>query len=357
MLTFLILELLLRFLPVNEGSYLLPVNEINHLVRFQPNRTFIWTSGWKFNIVNKVNINNDGFINDINYDKNLTIPLIAVIGDSYVEAIMVPFRKSVTGRLAKHLGNSSRVYSFAHSGAPLSQYLIYAEYAQTTFKANGMIIVVIANDFDESFWKYSISHGHHFFVEKENGEIVLERKDVSVSLTKKIARKSALARYLALNVGVKARLHRLRKLIMTKDDSEMYVAHTSIDVNIIRVDDAKRAIDTFFDKLPTISNLDPSNILFVLDGIRPELYSDDYDIETETSYIGIMRKYFIASAKIRDYEIIDMQSRFIDHHKKHGKRFEYPTDWHWNELGHKVIFEAITQSKFLMRLIKEENDS
>jgi hypothetical protein len=73
-------EILLRFLPVHEGCYLEPVNEVNPIWRFKPNRTFTHSSGWNFSIVNEVHSNNYGFINDVDYDENLASPLIAVIG-------------------------------------------------------------------------------------------------------------------------------------------------------------------------------------------------------------------------------------------------------------------------------------
>ena len=53
----------------------------------------------------------------------------------------------------------------------------------------------------------------------------------------------------------------------------------------------------------------------------------------------------------RGYEVIDMQPIFRDHYKKYGKRFEFPTDGHWNALGHGVVFEAITDSSFFAKFI------
>ena len=72
----------------------------------------------------EVHSNNYGFINDVNHDENLASPLIAVIGDSYVEAIMVPFSNTITGRLVSYFVPTARVYSFAGSGVPLSQYFV-----------------------------------------------------------------------------------------------------------------------------------------------------------------------------------------------------------------------------------------
>ena len=44
------------------GRYLL--NEENPVIRFEPNREFVWSRDWNFSIVNDVRINNFGFVSD-----------------------------------------------------------------------------------------------------------------------------------------------------------------------------------------------------------------------------------------------------------------------------------------------------
>jgi hypothetical protein len=357
MLVILMLEITLRFLPVNEGSYLLPVDQQNPIWRFQPNRTFTWSSGWNFSIVNRVKTNNYGFVSDIDYSETETSPLIGIVGDSYVEAIMVPFPETISGRLAEHLKNEFRVYSFARSGAPLSQYLIYAEYARARFRPNGVIIVVVGNDFDESFMKYAYEPGHHHFLEKPNGELVLKRIDYSPTLAKRIARKSALTRYLMLHLGVLHFPQRFRNFITTDNQNALYVGQTLRNGDSERLTLSKKAVDAFFDRLPVMSGLSPTEVLFVIDGIRPDLYDEKLVDMAEGSFFDVMRKYFIAEATLGGYEVVDMQSWFSEHYKMHGKRFEYPTDGHWNGLGHKVVFDAISQSKFFARLRRRAQQS
>ena len=77
----------------------MPVNDADPILRFQPDRTATWSKGWNFSIVNTIHSNNYGFICDFDYDRDVDSPLLAVIGDSYVEAVMVPFQETITGRL------------------------------------------------------------------------------------------------------------------------------------------------------------------------------------------------------------------------------------------------------------------
>ena len=134
LITIAFLEIGFGFLPVSEPTHRQEINDRNSILRFEPNRTLAWSRGWDFKMVNRININNFGFVNDYDYFPESAKPLFAIIGDSYVQAIMVPFPETLTGRLQDSVGNQARIYSFGVSGSPLSQYLAYAEYARETFR-------------------------------------------------------------------------------------------------------------------------------------------------------------------------------------------------------------------------------
>ncbi len=89
------LEAILRTLPVAGAARSTSVDAENPIARFEPGTEFTWSRDWNFSIVNQVRVNNFGFVSDFDYDEDATDPLVAVIGDSYVEAFMVPFRKRV----------------------------------------------------------------------------------------------------------------------------------------------------------------------------------------------------------------------------------------------------------------------
>lgn len=161
----LLLELGFRLLPVNEGLRGLSVDEQNPVFRFTPHRESVYSRGWNFSIVNRVRTNNYGFINDHDYDPALTTPLLAVIGDSFVEAVMVPFAQTGVSRLADSVGAAGRVYGFGTSGSSLSQYLAYARYVRDTFHPTALTVVIVGNDFDESLRTYKNEPGLHYFAE------------------------------------------------------------------------------------------------------------------------------------------------------------------------------------------------
>ena len=73
-ITLLLLEIGLRFFPVNEGLRAQAVNNDNPIFRFEPNRNSLFSKNWNFDISNKVSINNAGFVNNNDYYENLQSP-------------------------------------------------------------------------------------------------------------------------------------------------------------------------------------------------------------------------------------------------------------------------------------------
>ena len=158
-----------------------------------------------------------------------------VIGDSYVEAHQVDVGNSVAELLHSGVKRDGRVYSMGLSGAPLSQYLVFAEFSKITFHPKSMVFIIVGNDFVESLLKYRVQARFHLF--RENGDdFVLERVDYSLSNTKALLRKSAFIRYVMLNLGAKASLERL--LSRAPAQPTEYIGNVPITVEEKKLDDS-----------------------------------------------------------------------------------------------------------------------
>ena len=345
MLWLLLAEVVLRFLPVATGMWAMPVNEANPVFRFTPDREFLFSRDWNFSLVNRGRINNDGFVNDENYAETDSRPLLAVIGDSYVEAAMVPNRETFYRRQAEQLGGKGRIYSFGASGAPLSQYVVWGRYAVQKYGAGGLAIVVVGNDFDESLWAYNKRPGLHVYVKGPDGRLELRRTDYRPSPFRVLVRHSALGRYLVFHLHVleTARAIAARWGLSSAAQAAMpqYVGNTAAEASPERVRDSQEAIDASLDDFAKMVALPPERIAFLVDGAR---YG--YEIElTERSYFGQMRTYFMRQAAQRGYEVIDLQPSFVARSRDRHTRFEFLTDGHWNATGHEVVAEALSKSK------------
>jgi len=205
------LEGILRFLPVRNGPRTLPVNAANPVIRYTPNRAYTFSVGWRFTIVNRGRTNNYGFVNDWDYDSASHAPLLAVVGDSYIEAFMVPFPETLQGRLASCVGERGRVYSFGASGAALSDYLVEADFARTRFRPQGLVVVVIANDYRESLMRDKPRPRFTYFERDpaDSNKLRLRRIDYAPGLLRRLTRPSALIRYFLYNADVPSALARL----------------------------------------------------------------------------------------------------------------------------------------------------
>ena len=341
-------ELALRLLPAHEGMYTLPVDDRHPIVRLAPDREFTWSRGWNFLVVNTVQVNNAGFVSDADYDPDAPGPLLAVVGDSYVEAAMVPFRRTCAGRLATMLEPAARVYPFGLSGAALGQYLAWAQYARSAFRPDGLVVLVSTNDYDQSLARQGARPGYHHFAER-GGRLALERVDFAPSLAYRLARRSALVRYLAHNVKVKLQVRGLVSRVharLTGTPAYQWLSYRK-PASPALVAASKRAVDAFLDLLPEYSGLAPERIVLVVDGMRPELYDGERLDAARASLSDVMRRYFLATAGRKGYEALDMQPRFAAHYREHRQRFEWPRDEHWNALGHERCFEAVAGSKML----------
>ncbi|HEX5864710.1 MAG TPA: hypothetical protein VF014_10745 [Casimicrobiaceae bacterium] len=341
-------EIACRILPVNDGLMAMPVNASEPVFHFTPNRRVTWSRDWNFSIVNRIRINNAGYVNDQDYDATDPRPLVAVVGDSYVEASMVPPRDTLHSRLAAAFAPAVRVYSFAASGAPLSQYLVWAREARERWKADALVIVVVGNDFDESLAAYKEGPGFHHYVAGAASALRLQRFDYAYGKARVLARSSAFVRYLVFNLEAQVKLRALASrsaALIPSARAELFVGNTAAAADSERLSRSKAAVLAFFRDLAAYAGWPPGSVLFIVDGLR---YPTN-DAAVAASFFVQMREFFIAEAGRAGYEAIDMDPLLFAHFRATGERFDYPTDGHWNGLAHRFAAEAARGSNTLSR--------
>src|SRR5882724_2981592 len=340
----LVLEIILRFLPVAWAPAVQPPTADNPIQRYAPNTAFTWSLGWNFAVVTHKRSNAQGFVADYDYDAAATTPLLAIVGDSFVEALLVPFGESLTGRLQAMLGGRGRAYAFAQSGAPLSQYVAYARHACAVYRPQKLVVTIVGNDFDESVYVHRLRDGIFHLYPRPDGGFDHRLTPLPPSgLGERIARNSALALYLVRNVGVNNLLRRLGPSPVNAADPRrsIYAGNTLADASPERIAEGEKVIAWFLDALPRGACLASRDIVLVVDTIRPQLY-DAADLESSrTTYFGRLRAKLMADAAAHGFMVIDTESLFRVDYMKNGAPFEYPTDNHWNAHGHALVAAAI----------------
>lgn len=340
-------EVVLRFLPVNEGLRAQPVDAANPVFRFEPNRTAVWSEGWNFESVNHVHVNNDGFINDQDYDPTASTPLLAVVGDSYIEAGMVPFPETIGGRLQADLRDRARVYTFAASGAGLTQYLAWADYARRRYHPDAFIINIIANDFDESLWHRGQSPGFHHFQRMPDDTAVMRRIDYQPSFWRLLLRRSSLVMYLVTNMKVQQVLNFSVQSLGAKD--KRWSSNIPYQSSAEAYADYRWAVDRFLDALPAATGVGADRIVLVFDGMRPDMYDPTLLPDAQHGTWGVMRAYVMEQARTRGIGTVDLQPVFGESYARDQRRLEFPHDGHWNNLGHELAAQAIERTPMYER--------
>jgi hypothetical protein len=351
-------ELALRLLPVSSGLRTMAVTVESPVFRLTPNRDYVYSRDWDLVMVNHGRVNNAGFVNDRDYAKTGSTPVLAVIGDSYVEALMVPFADTLQGRLAGALEGKARVYSFAASGAPLSQYLVWAQYAVREYGAKALVINVVGNDFDESHISYRIASGFWIYAPGPDGALKLALAEYRPSLVRQMVSYSALARYLVFNVRVGQIALDIeegwRRFIApvpaptAPQPTPTFAGNTVAEADAARVADSLRVIDAFLTDLGKMTGLPPDRVAFTLDGFRyPEAAA-----QGAATYFGRMRNEFKTRAAAKGYEVIDLDPEFQADYALNRRRFEFPRDGHWNATAHGIAADAVLRSRTVGQLAR-----
>ena len=340
----LVLELLLRLMPggTNVVEYSVATKSSPYL-HHQPYSVLTSSLGWNFYKVTTTQTNNYGYISSVDYSKSGR-PTLAVIGDSYVEAMQVDKARGLTAILNN--SDIGEAYNVAISGAALSQYVAFVKLAELEFNPKAYVIVVVGNDFDESLCSVRPKPGLHCYERLEGGLTLTLKESSPIGSIRMAAKHSALIRYLVFNLNVDwRRLVSAANLLSDEAADTRYAGNTEFSKTIPIEQESRAVVDQFFKNLSLIIGSKP--VLFLVDADRESIYMGT---SNDNSFFSKMRKYFIDRA--RDHEVVDMSPIFLDHYRIHKAKFEFPTDGHWNELGHRLAADAVLRSKTVQKLMQ-----
>ena len=330
-------EIALRFLPVATGLNPLPTDAAQPLLHFEPGFHYTFSRRWNLRGANRGRVNNAGWVNDQDYRRDDPQPLIAVIGNSYIEAQMVPYGDTLQARLAAALAGSYRVYSFAASGAPLAQYAVYARHAVQAYHARALVIVVTAFSAAEG---YGTAEPGLWYYASDGDRLTLHLRPYRRGLAVRLARHSTLMRYLVFNLNIVPQVGAIWYRLL--HPWARFTLRAAIPPEQRKVvSDA--VIDAFLRDLGEMTGLPPERVLFVLDGFRYPALAAAQRGTPEAAW----RAGFIVAAAARGYAVADTEPLFFTRYRETGAHFESPDDRHWNAAGHAVAAETVLTSPWL----------
>jgi len=318
---------------------------VNEVVRYQPGQSGVWRV--RDEIAAPFKINAQGWnspLPDYPVERKPGVSRIAFVGDSFVEALQVPFDKTFAEVVGARLADKGpvEVQRFGVAGAPLSQYLQMVEREVEQRRPDRIVVMLIHNDFDESFvFKPGRYTSSFLKLRIEGGKVVGEVPPQPWRASwVEFARQSATARFLLYRWQVRPQTLVDAILGPAKAAGEGGYA-ANIDVaNVLALEaDIRVATDYLFGRLKARADAIGSKLQLVMDGDREAIYAGRAD-----SPALKLNRIAAEMAARHGIAFLDLHPVFAAEWAKAGRRFEFGSDAHWNEYGHQVAGAAIAEA-------------
>jgi lysophospholipase L1-like esterase len=317
---------------------------VNGLVRYAPHQSGIWRV--RNEIAAPYAINKQGWnsnVDDYAVARTPGVMRVAVVGDSMVEALQVPHDRSIAERLAtelSHAGQPVEVYRFGISGAPLSQYLHMIEREVMRYRPDWIVVVLIHNDFDETFQFVQGRYASSFLKLKvADGKVVEEVPPVPWRPgAADWVRRTAIGRYTYYRWQV--HIGAIRDLFLGSAQAVTGRYEANIDVGAVlrQMPTVAAATDHVFGRMAAAAQKGGTRVLLAMDGVRGALYSDS------PGQALALNQLSAELARKHGLEFIDLHPVFRAEWDAHHKPFEFISDGHWNEYGHAVAARAVARA-------------
>lgn len=342
-LTFLILELTLRLIfPVSDS----PDVKFNPKlgIMYEPDQTGYFIKGANAQIKGRYSINSDGWNFPRNYDteKPKNTFRIAVVGDSFVEALQVSSNKGFPYLLEKNLNNEDwhdrriEVYAFGHAGASAEHYAHMLEYVGENYHPDFVIINIVADDFTNSL--YGNGRKDNWLLKHDNGKFEAKAPEqVSNLYLKKFLRNSALIRFLTINLDLINQSPILNKIYYA--ETRQYA--DSLDYNEkLRQEVFPSLAENILTQYQTLGQKYGFGVLATLDTDRATIYTGQ-DLEKVEQFK--QNKIINEEALKLSFPLLNLSSSFLKDWQQNHERFDWSIDYHWNERGHQIVADTITK--------------
>jgi len=316
----------------------------DHILRFSTTdlRDGIFTMGTMAQQRARWHINNMGWNSAIDFEEIKRKPRIAIIGDSYVEALQVNVETSLAGRLRELVSPQMEVYAFGISGAALSQYLQMARYARKHFDPDILVINVVHNDFDESLC--SIKRQSGMLCLADEGQEVREAaiEPYQPNQVFRTARWSSVVRYAVTNLKI---ISRVQGLFSGRRNKPTYNANIDVEQVNARKAHIQKATEYVLGALQRENGEKP--VIFMMDAPRRDIYAGTL----EDSDVFWLNRLLKTTCETVGFHFIDLTHEFSREFAANRVHFESEFDWHWNETGHFAAAHELHRALVALRLI------
>jgi hypothetical protein len=332
--TLLLLEVVLRVLPVLSGTYAADPRSTWPVHTMIPNTSYTYSTGWNLQNIHRGRTNNYGYASPMDYQPGRGG--VAVFGDSYVEALMNEYADTLQGSLNEYLKTPRKVMSFGMSGAEMPDYLGTAAVVRDRFAPDWAVVVITLGDFTRGF---SATPGYFEWAPDRSPPIRL-KPEIHRSALSKWVRTVALIRYLRGNLSL-----RPSELVRLRRGSDAAAGIGSCQPEVLSKED-ESLLEAFAKELAPAAGLDPGHVILVFDSDRKAIYAGQTAAERQ----GCPQRATLANDRLKELaalsglHVIDSDPVFRRHFSAGlGPVDRAPIDAHWNPAAHGLIAQEVAR--------------
>lgn len=326
--TLLLLELLLRALPVLSGTYAADPRASWPVHTMIPDTHYTYSTGWNLQNIHRGRINNYGYAAPADYEPGRGG--IAVFGDSYIESLMNAYPDTLQGSLHEFLKAPHKVLSFGMSGAEMPDYLGTAALVRDRFAPDWAVFVITLGDFTRGF---SATPGYFEWAADRSPPVRL-KPQIHRSEVSKWLRTVALIRYLRGNLSM-----RPEELISLRRGSDTAAGISHCRPEVLSKND-EALLTAFARDLPRAAGVAPERVILIFDSDRKAIYAGQSAAERQ----GCPQRATLANDRLKvlaaqnGLHVIDSDPVFRRHFDAGlGPVDRSPLDAHWNPAAHRLM--------------------
>lgn len=315
------LEIVLRVLPTSTytdtGYHIDPL-----IITYRPHHRFRSSWGWNFRDPVEHQANNLGFLSTRDFlpDSNA----LAMIGDSFVDASMLPESERVATKLQTAIGGRP-VYAMGGPGSSLLDYAERIRYAADKLAVRDFVVIVERGDIKQSYCGSGNVHGPCLI--RGSGQPSSDLRAAPATLQLYL-RHSALLQYLLGHLRFDP-VQRLRGALAALTQP---AARTSAAPREYSSAETTLVMDKFFERVAPYRR---GRLVMVFDSDRGALNRGEPGSD-------VARNEAIALARSHGALVLDSEASFRDYLARSGRRLEIsPLDGHWNRAATDIVAHDI----------------
>ena len=266
---------------------------------------------------------------------------VAVIGDSFVEALQVPYAQSFPARIEEWIrreipSTPHEVFAYGHAGASLAQYLNVLRSLSHT-EPDAVVVNLVHNDFQDSLFGFGRKDNLTLRPLADGAFEDVPPRPVSNLQLKRAVRHSALARYLIGNLRLNTGGW-IRGLFY--GDTRRYQANVDLDAQTL-LDQPALLRALLRHLLAELRAAAPrAHMLLVVDADRTAIYNGE---DPRASDVYAYNDQLRRAGEAAGIAVVDLTDAFEASWRSQRQRFDWTRDFHWNPHGHAVVANVVGQ--------------